>query len=142
MNIFGWICMIALMLFGLFMLGLAVGPFVISKIKTFTYRLKRYIEDEKIDIDKRSEERRNKDEVKRTRDFELANKKLDAKLNKIDKQIKVLDEKQKLAEELKKRTSEEKVEVEQAKPEVVNEAKNGAIKPETNIVNENIADKE
>ena len=62
MLIFGWICMIALMLFGLFILGLLTGPFVISKVKTFGYRLGKASEDEKLDVDKRSEERQRRDD--------------------------------------------------------------------------------
>ena len=120
MIVFGWVCMIALMILGLFVLGVLVGPFVISKIKTFTYRLKRYIEDEKIDIDKRSEERRLRAEKKRFKDFELANKKLNAKLNKVNKKVEIYNEKMKLAEELDKITTVEKVEV---KPEVKPEVK-------------------
>ena len=123
MIVFGWACMIMLMLFGLFMIGLCVGPFIIAKIKSFSYKLQAYIEDEKIDTDKRSEERKNRDEVKRARDFELANKKLDAKLNKVNKQIKLQTEKLKLAEELKKRTAEEKAELEEGKSETVAEVK-------------------
>lgn len=108
MLIFGWISLILLGLFGLFMIGLCVGPFVISKIKSFNYKIKCYVEDEKLDSDKRSEERKHRDEIKRQRDFELANKKLDVKLNKVNKQIKIQTEKLKLAEELKKHTHEEK----------------------------------
>ena len=135
MIVFGWISMIALMLFGLFMLGLTAGPFVISKIKNFSYRLKRYIEDEKLDVDKRSEERRNRQETKRVRDFELANKKLDNKLNKVNKQIKIQTEKLRLAEELKQRTEEERFEYR-------NEAKNDFTRHEVKTDNENINDKE
>ncbi len=101
MEAFGWLMMIMLAMFGLFVLGILIGPFVVSKVKTFIYRLQTYIDDEKLDIDKRSEERRNRDETKRQKDFELANKKLDAKINKVNKQISLQSEKLKLAEELK-----------------------------------------
>ena len=101
MEAFGWLMMILLAMFGLFVLGILIGPYVISKVKTFMYRLQTYIDDEKLDTDKRSEERRNRDETKRQKDFELANKKLDAKINKVNKQISLQSEKLKLAEELK-----------------------------------------
>lgn len=111
MLVFGWICMIVLMLLGLLLLGILTGPFIIAKIRTFAYRVKRYIDDEKQDIEKRSEERKHRDEIKRQKDFELANKKLDAKLNKVDKQIKLQTEKLKLAEKLKRQTAMEKDEL-------------------------------
>ena len=111
MLVFGWICMIVLMLLGLLLLGILTGPFIIAKIRTFAYRVKRYIDDEKQDIEKRSEERKHRDEIKRQKDFELANKKLDAKLNKVDKQIKLQTEKLKLAEKLKRQTTMEKDEL-------------------------------
>ena len=120
MAVFGWICMIALVAFGLFVLGVLVGPFTVAKIKSFAYRMKRFIEDEQIDIDKRSEERRLRAEKKRFKDFELANKKLDAKLNKVNKKVEIYNEKMKLAEELDKITTVEKVEV---KPEIEPEVK-------------------
>lgn len=111
MLVFGWISLILLGLFGLFMIGLYIGPFVISKIKSFSYRVKSYIEDEKLDADKRSDERKRRDEIKRQKDFELANKKLDAKINKVDKQIKLHTKKIELAEKLKKETEDLKDEV-------------------------------
>ena len=111
MLVFGWICMIVLMLLGLLLLGILTGPFIIAKIRTFAYRVKRYIDDENQDIEKRSEERKHRDEIKRQKDFELANKKLDAKLNKVDKQIKLQTEKLKLAEKLKRQTAMEKDEL-------------------------------
>lgn len=135
MIVFGWISMIALMLFGLFILGLLVGPFVLAKIKTFSFRLKRYIEDEKLDIDKRSDERRNRQEIKRTKDFELANKKLDIKLNKVNKQIKIQNEKLKLTEELRQRIEEEKSEYQ-------NDVKIDTVRPEVKVIEENINDEE
>lgn len=104
MLVFGWISLILLGLFGLFMIGLYIGPFVISKIKSFSYRVKLYIEDEKLDADKRSEERRNRNDTKRAKDFELANKKLTAKINKVDKQIQLQTKKLELAQKLKKET--------------------------------------
>lgn len=106
MLIFGWISLVLLGLFGLFMIGLYIGPFVISKIKSFRYKIKCYVEDEKLDADKRSEERKHRDELKRQKDFELANKKLDAKINKVDKQIKLHTKKLELAEKLKKETED------------------------------------
>jgi len=133
MIVFGWISMIALMLFGLFILGLLVGPFVVAKIKTFAFRLKRYIEDEKLDIDKRSDERRNRQEIKRTKDFELANKKLDIKLNKVNKQIKIQNEKLKLTEELRQKIEDEKSEYQ-------NEVKIDNVRPEVKVIEENNED--
>ena len=104
MLVFGWIALILVALFGMFCIGLIIGPSVIAKIKTFTYRLKKLEQDEKDDADKRSDERRRRDEIKRQKDFELANKKLDAKLNKVDKQIKLQTKKLKLAEKMKEET--------------------------------------
>lgn len=104
MLVFGWIALILVALFGMFCIGLIIGPSVLSKIKTFTYRLKKLEQDEKDDADKRSDERKRRDEIKRQKDFELANKKLDAKLNKVDKQIKLQTKKLKLAEKMKEET--------------------------------------
>lgn len=139
MVVFGWIAMITLMLLGLLTIGLMVGPFLVAKIKSFGYKLKRFIEDEQIDIDKRSEERRLRAEKKRFKDFELANKKLDAKLNKVNKKVEIYNEKMKLAEELDKITTAEKVEV---KPEVKPEVKIDEPEQVTEAVNENIINKE
>lgn len=111
MLIFGWISLILLALFGLFMIGLLSGPFIVSKIRSFAYKTKALIEDEKLDVDKRSEERRHRDEIKRERDFELANKKLDAKLQRVDKQIELQTKKLRLAEKLKRETQDLKDEI-------------------------------
>ena len=116
MLIFGWIALILLAMFGLFCLGLFVGPFIIAKVKSFGLKIKYYLDDEKIDSQKRSEERRHRDEIKRQRDFELANRKLDVKLNKVNKQIKIQTEKLKLAEKLKQQTQLEKEDLQEQDP--------------------------
>ena len=121
MIVFGWIVLILVILFGLFSIGILVSPYIIAEIKTFTYKVKKFIEDKQIDIDKRSEERRNRNETKRQKDFELKDKKLNAKLSKIDKQIKVLDEKQKIAKELKESLVIQKEEIKTIEPKEVEE---------------------
>ena len=108
MIVIGWLATILLAMFGLFILGILVGPFVVAKVKTFTYRLKKWCDDEILDVNKRSEERRNRKELKRQKDFELADKKLDVKLNKVNKQIKIQTEKLRLAEDLRKQTEEQR----------------------------------
>lgn len=142
MNIFGWMCMIALMAFGLFVLGILVGPFVVAKIKSFIYKVKRLVEDEKIDIDKRSEEKRIRADKKRLKDFELADKKLDAKLNKVNKKVKIYEEKIKLAEELDKITTAEKVNTKETEQETHLEPEIDTASHESNSVEENIENKE
>ena len=111
MEIFGWIVLVLLGLFATSMLVVFALPFIVSELKMLGYKIKKACEDKKLDADKRSEERRNRDAVKRQKDFELANKKLDGKLQKLDKQIKILDEKQAVVKELKKTTSAQKAEL-------------------------------
>lgn len=113
MEIFGWIVLVLLALFAVGMLVIFALPFVISEVKMLGYKIKRACEDKKLDADKRSEEKRNRDAIKRQKDFELANKKLDGKLQKLDKQIKVLDEKQAIVRELRKTTTAQKEELNQ-----------------------------
>lgn len=108
MAIFGWIMLSLLAAFGMFILVLFIIPFVISETKVMNYKIKKAIEDKKLDVDKRSEARKHRDEIKREKDFELANKKLDAKLYKVDKQIEIHTKKLKLATELKEATKIEK----------------------------------
>ena len=79
-------------------------PFVVTETKLMKEKIKRSIEDKMYDLDKRSEEKRHRDEIRRQKDFELANKKLDNKLLKVDKQIKIHEQKLKLAKELKETT--------------------------------------
>ena len=118
MAVFGWIALILLAMLGIFVIGLYLGPVIIAKVKSFGYNIKKKVEDEKLDTDKRSEERKNRDAIKRQRDFELANKKLDVKLNKVDKKIKLQTEKLELAEKLKKQTEVEKAELIKEEPKV------------------------
>ena len=108
MEIFGWIMLIFLAVFGLSILVVFVVPFTVSELKSMEFKIKRAIEDRKIDINKRSEARKNRDEIKRAKDFELANKKLDAKLQKVDKQIEIHQKKLNLAKELKQSTNSKK----------------------------------
>lgn len=116
MLVFGWIALILLAMFGLFCLGLFIGPFIVAKVKSFGLKIKYYLDDEKVDSQKRSEERRHRDEIKRQRDFELANRKLAVKLNKVEKQIKLQTKKLELAEKLKKQTQVEKEELQELDP--------------------------
>ena len=115
MEIFGWILFSLLAVFGLGILVIFTIPFVVTETKMMSEKIKRAIKDKEYDLDKRSEERRHRDEIKREKDFELANKKLDNKLLKVDKQIKIHEQKLKLAKELKVTTTEQKQELE--KPE-------------------------
>ena len=112
MDIFGWILFSLLALFGLGILVIFTIPFVVTETKMMSEKIKRAIKDKEYDLDKRSEERRHRDEIKREKDFELANKKLDNKLLKVDKQIKIHEQKLKLAKELKITTTEQKQELE------------------------------
>ncbi len=104
MEIFGWILFILLALFALAILIVFTIPFVVTETKLMKEKIKRSIEDKMYDLDKRSEEKRHRDEIRRQKDFELANKKLDNKLLKVDKQIKIHEQKLKLAKELKETT--------------------------------------
>ena len=112
MEIFGWILFSLLAVFGLDILVIFTIPFVVTETKMMSEKIKRAIKDKEYDLDKRSEERRHRDEIKREKDFELANKKLDNKLLKVDKQIKIHEQKLKLAKELKVTTTEQKQELE------------------------------
>lgn len=107
MEIFGWICLVTFALYGFFMLGIIVGPYVISKVKSFKYRTDAYIEAERVDADKRAEDKINRDDIKRKKDLELADKKLEVKLSKVDKQIKLQSEKLELAKKLKRQLADE-----------------------------------
>ena len=112
MEIFGWILFSLLAIFGLGILVIFTIPFVVTETKMMSEKIKRAIKDKEYDLDKRSEERRHRDEIKREKDFELANKKLDNNLLKVDKQIKIHEQKLKLAKELKVTTTEQKQELE------------------------------
>lgn len=114
MNIFGWIMLSVLAVFGIFILILFVIPFIVTECKTMQEKIKRAIADKQYDLEKRSEERRHRDEVKRAKDFELANKKLDAKLQKVDKQIALQQKKLSLAKQLKDTTAEQKAQLQKA----------------------------
>lgn len=116
MEIFGWILFSLLAVFGLGILVIFTIPFVVTETKMMGEKIKRAIKDKEYDLDKRSEERRHRDEIKREKDFELANRKLDNKLLKVDKQIKIHEQKLKLAKELKVTTTEQKQELEKHEP--------------------------
>ena len=111
MNIFGWIMLSVLAVFGVFILILFVIPFIVTECKTMQEKIKRAIADKQYDLEKRSEERRHRDEIKRAKDFELANRKLDAKLQKVDKQIALQQKKLSLAKQLKDTTTEQKAQL-------------------------------
>ena len=114
MNIFGWIMLSVLAVFGIFILILFVIPFIVTECKTMQEKIKRAIADKQYDLEKRSEERRHRDEIKRAKDFELANRKLDAKLQKVDKQIALQQKKLSLAKQLKDTTAEQKAQLQKA----------------------------
>ena len=103
-----------LAVFGIFILILFVIPFIVTECKTMQEKIKRAIADKQYDLEKRSEERRHRDEVKRAKDFELANRKLDAKLQKVDKQIALQQKKLSLAKQLKDTTTEQKAQLQKA----------------------------
>ena len=111
MNIFGWIALIALACFGVFWIAMFAVPYIVSECKTLSFKIKRAIEDKRLDVQKRSEARQHRDELKREKDFELANKRLDAKLLKVDKQIKLQTQKLELAKQLKETTTIQKAEL-------------------------------
>lgn len=111
MAIYGWIILILQAVIGTVLTCLLAGPAIIAKIKNFKYNIRKRCEDEQLDIDKRSEERKHRNEIRRQKDFELANKKLDIKLNKVNKKIEIQTKKLKLAEELRKQTEVEKSEL-------------------------------
>lgn len=106
MAVVGWIFVTALVLFGLFALGISVYPIIAAKIKGMKYNIEKRVEDEKLDADKRSEARQHRDEIKRQKDFELADRKLDARLSKVNKRIEILKAKLELAEQLEKQVAE------------------------------------
>ena len=119
MEVFGWIMLVILALVGCAILVIFALPFFITEFKTLSYRIKKAVQDKTDDIDKRSEERKHRDEIKREKDFELANKKLDAKLLKVDKKIEIQTKKLKMANELKVATKEKKENLAKSKSEKV-----------------------
>ena len=136
MEIFGWIMLILLAVFGMAILVVFAIPFVVTETTMMGYKIKRAIEDKKIDIEKRSDARRNRNEIKRQKDFELANKKLDAKLLKVDKQIQLHQKKFELAQELKSATITQKEELNKNKTILLEEQpkKVAKIKPIEKVV--------
>ena len=76
MNIFGWIILSILATFGLGIAVLLVIPFLLSLFKTISYKVKKQIENAKIDIDARASQKKIRQEKLRTAQNELANKKL------------------------------------------------------------------
>lgn len=106
MAVIGWIFVSALVLFGLFVLGLYAYPIVAAKIKSIKYSIEKRVEDEKLDADKRSDARQHRDEIRRQKDFELKDKKLDARLSKVNKRIEILRAKLELAEQLERQVNE------------------------------------
>lgn len=118
MEIFGWIMLSILACFGIFVLVVFVIPFIVTECKMMGKKIAKAIEDKQYDLQKRSDERRRRDEIKREKDFELANRKLDAKLQKVDKQIALQQKKLSLAKELKQATTEQKVELQKEAPSI------------------------
>ncbi len=117
MNIFGWIILSILATFGLGIAVLLVIPFLLSLFKTISYKVKKQIENAKIDIDARASQKKIRQEKLRTAQNELANKKLQNKLNKIAKQIELEEQKLALDKELENNKQEEVV-----KEEIINDA--------------------
>ena len=117
MNIFGWIILSILATFGLGIAVLLVIPFLLSLFKTISYKVKKQIENAKIDIDARASQKKIRQEKLRTAQNELANKKLQNKLNKIAKQIDLEEQKLALDKELENNKQEEAV-----KEEIINDA--------------------
>lgn len=117
MNIFGWIILSILATFGLGIAVLLVIPFLLSLFKTISYKVKKQIENAKIDIDARACQKKIRQEKLRTAQNELANKKLQNKLNKIAKQIDLEEQKLALDKELENNKQEEVV-----KEEIINDA--------------------
>ena len=117
MNIFGWIILSILATFGLGIAVLLVIPFLLSLFKTISYKVKKQMENAKIDIDARASQKKIRQEKLRTAQNELANKKLQNKLNKIAKQIELEEQKLALDKELENNKQEEAV-----KEEIINDA--------------------
>ena len=117
MNIFGWIILSILATFGLGIAVLLVIPFLLSLFKTISYKVKKQIENAKIDIDARASQKKIRQEKLRTAQNELADKKLQNKLNKIAKQIELEEQKLALDKELENNKQEEAV-----KEEIINDA--------------------
>ena len=108
MAVFGWIALSILAVFGVGMLVLFAIPFVVSEVKTLSYKIKTFITDKKFDVDQKSEARRKRDEIRRLKQNELADKKLEVKLQKVNKQIDIYKKKLALSEELKQSVVAEK----------------------------------
>lgn len=117
MNIFGWIILSILATFGLGIAVLLVIPFLLSLFKTISYKVKKQMENAKIDIDARASQKKIRQEKLRTAQNELSDKKLQNKLNKIAKQIDLEEQKLALDKELENNKQEEAI-----KEEIINDA--------------------
>lgn len=117
MDIFGWIVLSILATFGLGIAVLLVIPFILSLFKTISYKVKKQIENEKIDIDARASQKKIRQEKLRVAQNELADKKLQNRLNKIAKQIDSEEQKLSLDKELENSKREEIV-----KEDITNDA--------------------
>jgi len=112
MEVFGWFCLVLLMVFAIAIISFCVVfylyPLMVTECKTFKEKMRVCVEDRKYDIGEKSKARRNRDEIKRKKQEELEEQKLENKQNKIDAQIKLLREKAELCEKAKKSGKKEK----------------------------------
>ena len=117
MEILGWILFSLLAIFGLAILVVFAIPFIVTETTMMKEKIKRSVSDKKYDLDKRSEQRRNRDALKREKENELAEKKLEAKMLKVDKQIELQQKRISLAKELKEQAEAEKADLVKIKAE-------------------------
>lgn len=117
MEILGWILFSLLAIFGLAILVVFAIPFIVTETTMMKEKIKRAVSDKKYDLDKRSEQRRNRDSLKREKENELAEKKLEAKMLKVDKQIELQQKRISLAKELKEQAEAEKADLVKIKAE-------------------------
>lgn len=101
MEIFGWTILGIFGALGFSLLILLALPYIISLIKTLSYRITKSIETRKVDIDARDKAKKIRDEKLREKENLLENRKLTLKLNKIQSKIDQTEKDIKLQEALK-----------------------------------------
>lgn len=127
MEIFGYFILIIFAILGLGALVLFSLPFIISFIKTSSYRVSKQIEVAKIDIDARAEAKKLRNEKLRNKQNELAEKKVTLKIKKLQSKIDSIDKDMEIQESLKVKETEE------VKEDIVEEVKVEEVTPEVKI---------
>lgn len=139
MEIFGYFILIIFAILGLGALVLFALPYVLSIIKTTSYKVKKQVEVNKIDIDAKAEAKKLRDEKLREKQQELEEKKVILKINKLQSKINSVNKDLEIQETLKAaedKKEEITVPTETKKEEVVKEEPKEEVKeqPQETII--------